>query len=297
MTNPTILSCPVCATRLQGSPKTLYCSQCRRNHVAGPNGFFDFRNKDAPKQSKGLRADMDFGYVKEGAFSTFLSESILLDIDAFFSTLPTKTVLDIGCGNANLADLILQYADNYYGMEPSDANTYDGEYNSVIKKRYLIHNDAERMLPVINDSVDAVTFFASYDHIPYPRQVLADAWLKLKQGGYLIVTMSNYGFWLKALLNKISGKQLFLNEHEHYCVHSPATLTEEIRSFVNNIEVHTVIADSIYLPNLPGKFSHLYFSLDQVYSLNRLVYKMIHSVSKNKYLGATMIVVFKKIAK
>jgi hypothetical protein len=111
-----------------------------------------------------------------------------------------------------------------------------------------------------------------------------------------ILTMSNYGFWLKTLLNKISGKQLFLNEHEHYCVHSPTTLTEEIRSFVNNIEVHTVIADSIYLPNFPGKISPLYFSLDQVYSLNLLVYKMIHSVSKNKYLGATMIVVFKKIA-
>lgn len=89
MANPTILSCPVCTTQWQGSPKTLYCSQCQRNHVAGPSRFFDFKIEASPL-CKGLRVNMDFDYVKEGSFSTFLSESVLRDIDASISNLPGK---------------------------------------------------------------------------------------------------------------------------------------------------------------------------------------------------------------
>jgi len=64
------------------------------------------------------------------------------------------------------------------------------------------------------------------------------------------------------IINTLSGKELFENEQEHYCVHSPESLIEEVLSFAPKFSIETIDTDRLYISNLPKKLSFMYFGAD-----------------------------------
>jgi hypothetical protein len=119
-------------------------------------------------------------------------------------------------------------------------------------------------------------------------------WSKLKPGGHMVLNMTNYAFWVKALVNRLTGKQLFKNEHEHFCVHSPASLDAEIRSFVPDAERVVCDSDFVYIPNLPKKVAFLYINQPFIKFLNDLTRLLLHHIFRMRERGSIMTLVFRK---
>jgi SAM-dependent methyltransferase len=289
----TNLLCSKCDTLLSLEKNVLKCPKCGNQYNKLSSGYFDFRpGGSQPDQERGLKSHMEVGFYCNDKFQNFLSDSNLEHLKKALVKIDHKKILDIGCSNGCMFEAF-NGCEEYYGFDPSDISSI----SNCVKKDsvFLVHNDVERSFPVKEESMDGVTLFASYDHLPAPAPVIKDAWSKIKPGGFLLINMTNYGFWLKALINKISGKRLFKNEHEHFCVHDPKTLEKEVGSFIDSWEVVDVDSDFVYLPNLPKKISWMYFNQCYIRILNRFAYFLFHKLLRMKNRGSLMTVVFRKL--
>ena len=233
---------------------------------------------------------MDF-YANDAyqKFNTALSDD---SVQHYVKDFKLDKVLEIGCGTGDMRKYLHSYGE-FYGLDPSDVINQTLPEQDM-EKVFLIHNEVSKGIPIKDESIDSIFFFASYDHIPKPKEVIIDVWSKLKPGGYMLINMTNYGFWLKQLINKITGKQLFKNESEHYCVHNPSSLITEINGFLGNDFSMAVDADRIYIPNLPKKLSFYYFNMSFIKLNNFLVRFLFHKIFRMKNRGSIMTVVFQK---
>jgi 2-polyprenyl-3-methyl-5-hydroxy-6-metoxy-1,4-benzoquinol methylase len=94
-------------------------------------------------------------------------------------------VLDIGCGNGVLADLVL--AGNYLGVDR------DEHALSVAESRYQKHK-FQSELPVVAPAYDTVVSLAVIEHIPDPGAALA-AWSGfMKPSGCMVLTTPHPSF-------------------------------------------------------------------------------------------------------
>jgi SAM-dependent methyltransferase len=202
-----------------------------------------------------------------------------------------NTVLDIGCGSGWYSFSLRDCYTTYIGLEPSDIPQDRRLCEAPPRNVLLVHNDPVKPLPVADASIEMALFLASYDHIPNRRGMLEEVWRVLRPGGFILITMTNYGFWAKRLLNVLSGQQLAKAEHDHFCVHDPRTLEEEVLEFTG-AKLVRCDADDIYLPN--SRLRLLYRSQFLLGIFNRGLRFLVHDVLACSNSGSTMTLVFQK---
>ena len=123
---------------------------------------------------------------------------------------------------------------------------------------------------------------------------MLQAWGKLRPGGHLLINMTNYGYWLKSLANRVRGAEHFKHEHEHFCVHSAESLPTEILGIVPGAKLIHLDSDYRHLPNLPRKLSFLYFHALWIDIANLLARTLVVDICRIRNRGAVMIAVFQK---
>jgi len=290
------LLCPQCLKEnlLRSEASQLKCTQCDITFLQNSSTFFfDFRSQ-SPNQDIGLLAEQEIDFYTNGIFKKFVRENTSRGYRKIIKLLKPGTILDIGCGNGSLAGSLSGLFSSYIGYEPSDLPNGEGYPFSHLDNISLFHNDTDKKLPVRDQTLDLVLFMASYDHIPHPEKIVRDAWTKLRSGGHLMIVMSNYSFWVKSILNFLGGKQLFKHNHEHFCVHTPESLTKEILNFIPEAHLENVDADDLYIPNLPKVFSFFYFKNWWLCALNNVLKFTFNFILRLKHRGSTMTLVFKK---
>lgn len=291
MTQITLLLCPNCSSSLDREVNTLICQSCKKRYDPQSSGFYDFRFEGKFEQERGLKSQMEIDFYCNDTFKNYLIKLNKQHMVKSLSAISHQSVMDIGCGVGGMYNDV-DTCHEYYGFDPSVISGY--EHVSDKNHIYLIQNDVEKPFPIKNNSIDCIILCSSYDHLLVPESVIKDTWKKLKPGGHLFINMTNYGFWLKQLINKTTGKQQFKNKHEHFCVHSPDSLINEIRSFINEAKTVEIDSDFMYLPNLPKKFSWVYFSQFWINSLNYFTKFLFHKIFRMKNRGSIMTVVFQK---
>lgn len=206
----------------------------------------------------------------------------------------SDVVLDVGCGSGGYAITFSDLYGRYYGIEPSKIPQERMLDRDLPERVVLVHNNPEAPLPIQDESIDIVMFLASYDHIPDRNTLIQEVWRKMRPGGHLLITMTNYAFWPKRALRWLAGRPVFTNDFEHYCVHSPGTLTAELRSIVGTAEVTSVDSDSVFVPNLPAWISGIYRSPFVIEFLNACARIACTKVLRLRNSGSVMTVVFRK---
>jgi SAM-dependent methyltransferase len=201
----------------------------------------------APLQDRSLLSDEE--PILNPAMTSFAVAMTTQTIREALRKCKPNTLLDIGCGDGGYSEALSDLYTSYLGLEPSEIPAPKRLRNPPGENVILVHNDPSKPLPVAKNSVDLVMFLASYDHIPNRKEVVAQAWEALKPFGFLLITMTNYSFWAKRLLNFVLGREVAKQEHDHFCVHDPKTLANEILSSARIGEVFWCQADNIYIPN------------------------------------------------
>lgn len=102
-----------------------------------------------------------------------------------------ERILDLGCGNGRIAEVIDEIKGQYVGMDVS---------SKLVEQAQKLHPNQEfvvgsmMQLPFEDASFDHVMMIASFHHIPsraYRAQVLKEVRRILKPGGFLIMTNWN----------------------------------------------------------------------------------------------------------
>jgi SAM-dependent methyltransferase len=291
-----LLLCPKCMRvdlRL-GSNLSLICDKCQINFSQNAHTrFYDFRS-EVPSQDKGLLVEQETDFYSNNLFMQFVRANSQKKYRKVIEFLNPKVILDIGCGNGLFSENLKGIFSSYIGYEPSDLSIVKSQPFPPSDNTFLFHGDVDKKLPLREQSVDIVLFMASYDHIPQPERIIQDAWEKLKPDGYLMIVMSNYAFWVKSILNLFGGGQFFKHDHEHYCVHSPESLRDEILSFIPGAHLDMIHADDLYIPNLPKRISFFYFNYWWLIVLNKALRFFFTSILGINHRGSTMVLVFKK---
>ena len=298
-----VLRCPSC----NASSKTiifkerkdadnfLYCISCKAEFSQNKKDSFFLFFKGESKRRNSFLSEYNKDIYTNRNFRELILSNEIANLKLVLKECSAKVMVDIGCGNGGYAKTLDGLYQEYYGFEPSEIPGKGAIEESYLPKNaILLHYNLLKNLPLHNESVDVVTFIASYDHIPDAENVVKDVYNKLKINGYLIILMQNNRFWVRQIMNRIRAEKLFKGgkgDH-HYRVHSPDTLIKEIRSFVN-IKVEFVRADFFFLPNLPKQLRFIYLSKNVMILVNFLLRYFFSLISKT-HIGSVMIVVFKK---
>ena len=295
-----VLKCPSCnadnptiALEEKDNSRFLHCISCNATFPFDKRDSFFLFFKERGGATGHLLSEYEKDLYANKNFRDFHLSNTISDLKLALKDLRVKVIIDIGCGNGGYTNALKGLYQDYYGLEPSEIPNKETINEPYLQKGVtLIHYDPAKNLPIHNGSADAAVLIASYDHIPDVENVVKDIYNKLNDNGYLIIVMQNYHFWIKNIINRVSGKRLFRGESDHYRVHSPDTLIKETRSFVD-LEVKSIRADSIFLPNLPKRFGFIYFSKNMMIFVNSLI-KHLFLLFPKKNLGSVMTVVFKK---
>lgn len=277
------------------------CNSCGAIYKQHDDDFFYYFNSNIIQtydacQLKGLLENQGPIAYTNDIFKRVTIGIILQELRRCIADLKCNIILDIGCGNGQYAYNLENQYERYYGIEPSPIPSDYRLASSPNPNITLIHNDAKELLPIHANSVDMVTFIASFDHIPNPRIIIADAWSKLRKKGYLLILMQNYGFWPKRLINLFVGKQLFKDFNEHHCYHTPASLIKDISSFLPNAKIGSIKfkANIVMFPRIPKSLSFIYFDEKILYKIDNILSFISSKILKREDLGAIMIVFLQK---
>jgi SAM-dependent methyltransferase len=292
----TVLLCPQCLKeKLKYDNSTLICIKCKSSFPQESSTFFyDFRTQKFQSE-KSFLIEEELDFHCNSIFQKYVGSTCMDKCRSIVKQLEPDIILDIGCGPGFFAKNIKGLFFSYFGFEPSNIPIGRGYSESPPENVFLFHDDINKKLPIRDQSIDLVLFMASYDHIEKPETVVRDAWDKLRLGGHLMIVMTNYAFWVKNLLNCLLGGGNFQHEHDHYCVHSPASLEEEILRFIPKARLERVEADDIFVPNIPKKIGFFYFNIRWVAFLNKTLKTLINFIFRLKHRGSTMALVFKKM--
>lgn len=293
-----LLRCPHCQGQLmrarQPGDPGFQCPDCHSTFVRDPDDFFvDLRERPSSQPRSLLVHERDDrGSFGNDRFARFSVEAFVAELKRAVADCRPRRIVDVGCGGGEYGLALEGLCDEYYGLEPSDIPPHRRLARTPPEYVTLSHHDAAKPLPVGSGTADMVLFIASYDHIPNRLEVLADAWRVIAPGGFLLIGMSNYGFWLKRAANRLAGRRVLLHTEHHFCVHTPQTLIDEVIAVEPRAVVKRVEADFIQLPNLPRALSWLYAHDGLIASANRMLRTAVRSSARNA--GSSMIVLFQK---
>ncbi|MDJ0636645.1 MAG: methyltransferase domain-containing protein [Xenococcaceae cyanobacterium MO_188.B29] len=113
-------------------------------------------------------------------------------------------ILDLGCGNGNLTNLIAQQGYKVTGIEQSESGIHFARQN--FPNCHFIQGSIYDSVPEeLEKSFDIVISAEVIEHLYYPRELVKYARQCIKLGGHLIVTTPYHGYW-KNLALSLTGK-------------------------------------------------------------------------------------------
>lgn len=291
-----IILCPVCHSNLVSITSTsIRCEKCNKTILRSEADLhYDLRHDSIRQQRSLLIHEEDSNDTTSSLFAEFNFRVFIENLRSAMNTLKPERVVDVGSGNGAYSDLLKDYFNLYVGIEPSDIPFHRKLDRSLNDKTILLHADPDDSLPIEKCSTELVTFIASYDHFPDRKRMVLEAARILRPGGYLLVAMTNYNFWLKRVLNFVFMKKTFRHADDHFCVHSPDTITHEISNYSPVFSPSFLRADFCYIPNLPQKLSFIYFNKCAVRFLNFCLMIFVRDILHLRNAGSSMIVVFQK---
>jgi len=113
-------------------------------------------------------------------------------------------VLDIGCGNGSLTNLIAQRGYEVVGVEESESGVAFAR-SSFPDCQFIQGSIYNLPYAELGDSFDIVIACEVIEHLFYPRELIRSAKKCLKPNGNLVITTPYHGY-LKNLLLALSGK-------------------------------------------------------------------------------------------
>jgi 2-polyprenyl-3-methyl-5-hydroxy-6-metoxy-1,4-benzoquinol methylase len=154
-----------------------------------------------------------------------------------------QTILDLGCGNGFLTNIIATYGYEVVGLDHSQTGI------SLAKKQFpSIHfeqHDFQYSLSAEHHhKYDAVVSAEVIEHLLQPRKLMQNAYDALKPGGVFILTTPFHGYWKNlalALTNKFDEHWHPLRDYGHIKFFSKATILDLFSEFkFQNLEFEPV---------------------------------------------------------
>ena len=118
---------------------------------------------------------------KDGKFVEPMYENMVKEI----SKSKSGKILDVGCGNGNLFEMLPDEKYELTGVDFSENMIIEAKDKCNDKASFLVA-DAEK-LPFDNDTFDIIVCNASFHHYIHPDIVLAEMQRVLKEGGKLLI--------------------------------------------------------------------------------------------------------------
>ncbi|MBD2292365.1 class I SAM-dependent methyltransferase [Anabaena sphaerica FACHB-251] len=145
---------------------------------------------------------------------------------------PGAKILDLGCGNGSLSNVICQHGYEVVGMEESPSGVAIAN-NNFPNCRFIQGSIYDSSPPELENAFDVVISVEVIEHLFYPKELVKLARKFLKPGGYLILTTPYHGY-LKNLALALSGKMdnhfTVLWDGGHIKFFSVKTLTQLLES-------------------------------------------------------------------
>lgn len=123
----------------------------------------------------------DYNNSSDGKFVEPMYDVIVGEIEKFES----GRILDVGCGNGNLFNLLSDGKYELFGIDFSENMIFEAKRNCSGKASFMVA-DAEQ-LPFDDDSFDIVVCNASFHHYIHPDAVLQEMHRVLKDGGKVLI--------------------------------------------------------------------------------------------------------------
>lgn len=153
-------------------------------------------------------------------------------------------VLDVGCGSAKFRaardggpkeslQLFVRSARFYAGVDPSwemlRAAAAPGSRIDALEQHLLVRAIAER-LPFRAGSFDLVFIKSALDHCADARSALAEAHRVLRPGGFVLITLQNFGSWQRGVLATLlpSTYERHRQRDHHTSPFTPGLLREQL---------------------------------------------------------------------
>ncbi|MEH1849642.1 MAG: class I SAM-dependent methyltransferase [Nostoc sp.] len=113
-------------------------------------------------------------------------------------------ILDIGCGNGSLSNLIAQHGYEVVGIEESESGVKFA--SQTFPDCHFIQGTIYNLpYTEIGEKFDIVIAAEVIEHLFYPKELVRNAKQCLKQNGHLIITTPYHGY-LKNIMLAVSGK-------------------------------------------------------------------------------------------
>jgi 2-polyprenyl-3-methyl-5-hydroxy-6-metoxy-1,4-benzoquinol methylase len=105
--------------------------------------------------------------------------------------LQNSTVLDIGCGSGNMANLLLKeyLLKEYYAVDYDDVIIYKNEKISMVRLNLNILQEIEKFINTNINRFDVIFLFDVVEHIVYFKYLLLNLNKLLKENGHIIIAL------------------------------------------------------------------------------------------------------------
>ncbi|MUL37288.1 class I SAM-dependent methyltransferase [Gloeocapsopsis dulcis] len=149
----------------------------------------------------------EYSYVdsNSGHHHTYLLSPLLEILSKATPTSQQKLrILDLGCGNGSLSNLVAQQGYEVVGVEASESG-YNFATLNFPSCQFIQASIYELPYEKLEHSFDIVISSEVIEHLLYPRELLKAAKRCLKRHGRLIITTPYHGYF-KNVVMAISGK-------------------------------------------------------------------------------------------
>ena len=161
-----------------------------------------------------------------------------------------ERVLDVGCGSGAYLQLMKERGWDVYGIEPSEGAAKAAVVTLGVPADNIFVGPAEQASWPAN-SFDLVTLSHVLEHLPEPRQTLADIHRWLRPGGRVRIWVPN----IESAESKVFGKLWFgLDVPRHLVHYSSATVRRLVEGA--GFEIERIVPE-YQGSSLSGSLSHL----------------------------------------
>jgi len=140
------------------------------------------------------------------------------------------TILDVGCANGILAQELQQKGHIPYGIELS--SSLAKEARKKIKNVIVGNIEEMERLPYPEGTFDAIVFADILEHLFLPAETLRKLKPYLKDSGFIIVSVPNFGYWkirLQFLLGTVEYQQTGILDEGHIRIFTVRILKKMLR--------------------------------------------------------------------
>lgn len=145
------------------------------------------------------------------------------------------TILDVGCGNGGFLAPLIEKGFKCHGVEPPGGSAERAKQvkGLELKIGYLSEDDFEK------DSLDLITLWHVYEHLPNPRQIAEIFSHVIKPGGYLVMSLPNIESWQATWFK---GRWFHLDPPRHLFFQSGEVIANHLRQFGFELEAKTTLS-------------------------------------------------------